>query len=283
MIPFANVKAQYESIKPDIDDAVLRVLGSGEYILGNEVNQFEREFAAYCGAGHAIAVSSGTSALHLALLAAGVEAGDEVITTPLTFVATVAAIGYSGARAVLADIDENLLTIDPANIERAITSRTKAIIPVHLYGQLAEMDAIRDIAKRHGLVVIEDAAQAHGAELNGKRAGSLGDIACFSFYPTKNLGAYGEGGIVTTSDPEIAERVRRLRDWGQERRSIHSIRGYNYRMDAIQGAVLRVKLRHLNKWNAARRERAGWYDSLLRASDIQIPPVRNDSQHSYHL
>ena len=282
LIRFVDLQAQYRSIKPEIDAAVLRVLESGEFVLGAEVEALEEEFAAHCGATHAVAVSSGTSALHLALLAAGVGPGDEVITTPMTFVATIAAIGYTGARAVLADIDPSTFTIDPALIEAAITTRTRAIVPVHLYGQPADMRAIREIADRHGILVIEDAAQAHGAEYEGRRAGSLGDLGCFSFYPSKNLGAYGEGGMVTTDDARLARAVRTLRDWGKEAKA-HVLKGYNYRMDGIQGAVLRVKLRHLDGWNNARRECAGWYGELLDESPVQIPCTAAYARHVYHV
>ena len=216
MIPLVDLKAQYLSIKQDVDAAMARVMETGQFVLGEEVEGFEREFAAYSGAAQGIALNSGTSALHLALMAAGVTRDDEVITVPFTFVATVAAIGYIGARAVFVDIDPKTFTMDPAQLERAITSRTKAIVPVHLYGQPADMDPILDIAKRHGVKVIEDACQAHGAAYRGRPVGSLGDAACYSFYPGKNLGAYGEGGMVVTSDPEIARTVRMLRDWGQE-------------------------------------------------------------------
>lgn len=283
MIRFVDLKAQYHSIKPEIDSAVLSVLESGQFVLGAEVDSFEREFAAHCGTAHAIAVNSGTSALHLALLAAGVGPGDEVITTPFTFVATVAAIGYTGAQTVLADIDPRTFAIDPAQIEQAITPRTKAIVPVHLYGQAADMRQIRDIAERHGILIIEDAAQAHGAEYDGQRAGSLGDLGCFSFYPSKNLGAYGEGGMVTTGNARLAKTVRALRDWGQESKSHHVLKGYNYRMDGIQGAVLRVKLRYLDEWNAARRERANWYGELLGDSSVKTPCVASCSRHVYHI
>ena len=214
---------------------------------------FEQEFATYCGAAECIALNSGTSALHLALLAAGVGPGDEVITVPFTFVASVAAVSYTGARPVLVDIDPRSFTMDPAAIEAAITPRTKAILPVHLYGQPADMDPIMEIARRHGLVVIEDAAQAHGAKYKGRPVGSIGDMACFSFYPGKNLGAYGEGGAVTTNNAEYARTIRMLRDWGQDRKYHHVLRGFNYRMEGFQGAILRVKLRHLEQWTEARR------------------------------
>ena len=281
-IPFVDLRAQYRSIKPEIDSAVLEVLDSGEFVLGAQIEALEKEFAAHCGTSDAIAVSSGTSALHLALLAAGVGPGDEVITTPLTFVATLAAIGYTGARVVLADIDPLTFTIDPSLIERAITEKTRAIVPVHLYGQPADMSPIREIADRHEIPVIEDAAQAHGAAYDDRRAGSLGNLGCFSFYPSKNLGAYGEGGMVTTSDARLARAVRALRDWGKESNA-HVLKGYNYRMDAIQGAVLRVKLRHLDTWNEARRERASWYTELLVDSPVQTPSVAAYAQHVHHV
>jgi len=283
MIPLTDLQAQYRSIQPEITEAIGRVLASAQFILGPEVAAFEREFAAYCGASEAIAVNSGTSALHLALLAAGVGPGDEVITVPYTFVATVAAIRYAGATPVFVDIDEPWFTMDPSRIEAAITPRTKAILPVHLYGQPADMDPILAVARRHHLFVIEDAAQAHGAEYKGRRCGSLGDIAAFSFYPGKNLGAYGEGGAVVTSNPEWAHRVRVLRDWGQEARYEHTWKGFNYRMDGIQGAVLRVKLRYLVGWTAARRSRAAVYERMLAAAPVQTPHERPHVRHVYHV
>src|SRR6185295_6746212 len=253
---------QYLEIKSEIDAAVLRVLDSTQFVLGPEVEAFEREFAAYSGASEGMAVNTGTSALHLALMAAGVRAGDEVITVPFTFVATVAAIGYIGAKAVFVDIDPATFTMDVAQLEQAITSRTKAIVPVHLYGQPADMDPIVAIARRHGLVVIEDACQAHGAAYKGRPIGSLGDAACFSFYPAQNLGAYGEGGMVVTSNQTIARDVRLLRDLGQDRKHHQVIRGFNCRMDGLQGAILRVKLRHLEGWTEARRTHARTYGEL---------------------
>ena len=252
-VPSLDLKAQYRSIKPEIDAAIAGVLDSGQFVLGSEVAGFEQEFAAYCGTDDCIALNSGTSALHLALLAAGVGPGAEVITVPFTFVASVAAVVYTGARPVLVDIDPRSFTIDPVAIEGAISSRTKVILPVHLYGQPADMDPIMEIARRHRLIVIEDAAQAHGAKYKGRPVGSIGDMACFSFYPGKNLGAYGEGGAVTTSNAEFANTIRMLRDWGQDRKYHHVLHGFNYRMEALQGAILRVKLRHLDRWNEARR------------------------------
>jgi dTDP-4-amino-4,6-dideoxygalactose transaminase len=283
MIPFVDLKTQYLSIKEEIDTAVLKVLDSTQFILGNEVVAFEKEFAAYCNTDYALALNTGTSALHLALLAAGIGAGDEVITTPFTFVATVAAICYAGATPVFVDIDPVSYTIDVAQIEQAITPRTKAILPVHLYGQPADMQPIKEIAHRHGLTVIEDAAQAHRAEYKGQRIGSIGDIGCFSFYPGKNLGAYGEGGAIVTSNPEYARKIKMLRDWGQEERYHHVMKGYNYRMDGIQGAILRVKLRYLDQWTEARRTHAAQYDELLANSAVKTPTVMPYSHHVYHI
>jgi dTDP-4-amino-4,6-dideoxygalactose transaminase len=282
-VPYLDLKAQYQSIKPEIDAAIARVLESGQFVLGPEVAAFEQEFAAYCGAAECIALNSGTSALHLALLAAGVGPGDEVITVPFTFVASVAAVTYTGARPVLVDIDPRSFTMDPATIEAAITPRTKAILPVHLYGQSADMAPIMEIAKRHGLVVIEDAAQAHGAKYKGRPLGNIGDIGCFSFYPGKNLGAYGEGGAVTTNNPEYAHTIRMLRDWGQDRKYHHVLRGFNYRMEGFQGAILRVKLRHLDRWTEARREVVRQYDELLSDSGVETPTEMPWGRHVYHV
>ena len=283
MIPFGDLQAQYRAIKSDIDAAVLRVLDSSQFILGEEVAAFEREFAAYCGAQHAVGVNSGTSALHLALLAAGIGPGVEVITVPFTFVASVAAIEYAGATPVFVDVDERTYTLAPGQLERAITGRTRAIMPVHLYGHPADMDPILDVARRHGLVVIEDAAQAHGAEYNGRRCGSMGDMGAFSFYPGKNLGAYGEGGAVVTNDAELARQIRLRRSWGEERRYEHIVRGFNYRMDGIQGAILRVKLRHLESWTTARRARAAEYIRSLADDGIVTPCEHAGCRHVYHV
>jgi dTDP-4-amino-4,6-dideoxygalactose transaminase len=283
VIPLVDLKAQYRSIKPEIDDAITRVLESGQFVLGEDVAAFEREFATFSGATHGIAVNSGTSALHLALLAAGVGRNDEVITVPFTFVATVAAIRYTGARPVFVDVEPKSLTMDVTRLEAVITTRTRAIVPVHLYGQPADMDPIMSIARRHDLVVIEDAAQAHGAEYKGRRVGSIGDLGCFSFYPGKNLGAYGEGGLVTTSSPAYARTIRMLRDWGEEARYQHVVQGFNYRMDAIQGAILRVKLRHLPTWTERRRAHAARYDELLRGTSVERPKTLKDRRHVRHL
>jgi dTDP-4-amino-4,6-dideoxygalactose transaminase len=282
MIPLVDLKAQYASIKPEIDEAIHRVLDNCSYILGPEVAAFEQEFASYCSNAHGIGMSSGTAALHMALLAADVGPGDEVITTPFTFVATVSAIEYAGAKPVLVDIDPETFCIDVAALEAAVTPRTKALIPVHLFGQPADMDPILALARRKGLRVIEDAAQAHGAEYHGRRAGSLGDMACFSFYPAKNLGAVGEGGMVVTGDEALARKLRLLRDWGAERKYHHVIRGYNFRLEGIQGAVLRVKLRHLERWTEARRAIAARYDAALGAAGIATPVVRKGCRHVYH-
>jgi dTDP-4-amino-4,6-dideoxygalactose transaminase len=282
-VPYLDLKAQYRSIKPEIDAAIARVLDSCQFVLGPEVAGFEQDFATYCGTSECIALNSGTSALHLALLAAGVGPGDEVITVPFTFVASVAAVLYAGARPVLVDIDPRSFTMDPATIEAAITPRTKAILPVHLYGQSVDMDPIMEIARRRGLVVIEDAAQAHGAKYKNRPVGSIGDMACFSFYPGKNLGAYGEGGAVTTNNPEFARTVRTLRDWGQDRKYHHALRGFNYRMEGFQGAVLRVKLRHLEQWTEARRAIVSEYNRLLADSGVEVPKEMPWARHVYHV
>lgn len=283
MIPFVDLKSQYNSIKDEINTAVLNVLESTQFILGDEVLGLEQEFSAYCSAEHGVALNTGTSALHLALLAAGIGPGDEVITVPFTFVATVSAIAYTGATPVFVDIDPVSYTIDVNQIEKAITAKTKAIMPVHLYGQPADMDPIMEIARRHGLTVIEDAAQAHRSEYKGRRVGSIGDIGCFSFYPGKNLGAYGEGGMAVTNNAEYAQKMRMLRDWGQEGRYNHVMKGYNYRMDGIQGAILRVKLRYLDRWTEARRTHASQYDTLLASSGLKTPVAMPYGHHVYHV
>jgi len=283
MIPFLDLRAQYHSIKREIDDAVLNVLESAQYVLGEQVTGFEREFAAYCGAAHGVAVNSGTSALHLAMLAADIGPGHEVITVPFTFVATVAAIRYTGARPVFVDIDPKSYTVDVSRLERAITPRTRAIVPVHLYGQPADMAPILDIAGKHNLPVIEDAAQAHGAKYCSRRVGSLGDMGCFSFYPGKNLGAYGEGGMVVTNNPDFAQRMRMQRDWGAEKKYEHVLPGFNYRMEAFQGAILRVKLRHLDRWTTQRRELASSYSEELKRIGVEPPVEMPYARHVYHV
>ena len=284
MIPLLDLSAQYRQIGAALESAVIGVLRSGHYVLGEEVASFERDFAAYCGARHAVAVNTGTSALHLALLAAGIGRGDEVITTPFTFVATVAAILYAGARPVLVDIDPETMTLDPALVEAAISPATRAIIPVHLYGQMADMDPLLALADRYGLAVIEDACQAHGADYHGRRAGSLGVAGCFSFYPGKNLGACGEGGMLVTNSERLATTARRLRDWGQQERYHHTAKGFNYRMDAIQGAVLGVKLKHLESWTEQRRAHAARYTRLLGGiNSIRLPVEAPGRRHVYHI
>jgi len=282
VIPLVDLRAQYRTIEDEVMAAIRGVLESGQFVLGPETAAFERELAGYCQTAEAVGTSSGTSALHLALLAAGVGPGDEVITVPLTFVATVAAIGYTGARPVFVDVRPDSLTMDPALLEAAITPRTRAVVPVHLYGQPADMGPILEIARGHGLRVIEDACQSHGAEYAGRRAGSLGDLGCFSFYPGKNLGAYGEGGAVVTNDAGLAGVVRKQRHWGQVRRYHHDSKGFNYRLEELQAAILRVKLRHLEDWTEARRAHARSYDELLagRPPTVgQMPYAR----HVYHL
>lgn len=283
MIPFVDLKAQYLSIKAEIDAAIAEVLESCQFVLGEKVEALESDFARYCQTRYALGVNSGTSALHLALLAAGVKPGDEVITVSYTFVASVAAICYTGARPILVDIDPRCCTMDPSLIEAAITSRTKAIMPVHLYGTCADMDPILEIVRRHNLIVIEDAAQAHGAEYKGKRAGSMGDLACFSFYPGKNLGAYGEGGAVVTNDGKYAEVIRRLRDHGQSQKYHHDEVGYNYRMEGMQGAVLGVKLRHLDDWNAARRRHATDYRESLADTGLRMLDETPYNRSVHHI
>jgi dTDP-4-amino-4,6-dideoxygalactose transaminase len=283
MIPFVDLAAQYESIKQEVEAAVRATLASNQFILGKEVAAFEEEFAAYCGVKYGVALNSGTSALHLALLAVGVGPGSEVITVSCTFVATVAAIAYTGARPVFIDVDARTLNMDAGQIESAITDRTKAIMPVHLHGHPADLDPILEIAHRHGLPVIEDAAQAHGAEYKGRRVGSLGDLGCFSFYPSKNLGAYGEGGMVVTDNEGFARTMRMLRDWGQEKKYHHVLKGFNYRMDGVQGAILRVKLRRLDGWNEARRRHAALYNELLADTGVQTPVEMAYGRHVYHI
>lgn len=276
------MKPQLDMLREEIREAIDSVLESRQFILGRHVEEFERGFADYCGVEHAIAVNSGTSALHLALLAAGVQPGDEVITVPFTFAATVATVYYCGARPVFADIDPITYTMDPSQVSGLITPRTKAILPVHLYGQPADMDPILDVARQHGLPVIEDAAQAHGAEYKGRRSGGIGDLGCFSFYPSKNMGACGEGGIVTTNDPELAQTVRLLRDWGQDRKYHHALRGFNYRMEGLQGAILSVKLRYVEHWTEGRRKVAAAYDMSLDEPGVVRPTAMPYARHVFH-
>jgi dTDP-4-amino-4,6-dideoxygalactose transaminase len=281
-IPFVDLKAQYRTIAKDIDAAVARVIQRGDFILGEDVREFEKEFAAYCRAQHCVSVASGTEALQLAIMALGIGAGDEVITPAHTFIATALATHQAGAKPVFVDCDE-FYTIDVTKIERAITPRTKAIMPVHLYGQPADMDPILEIAKKHKLAVIEDACQAHGAEYKGRRCGSIGDIAAFSFYPGKNLGAYGDGGAITTNRADLAEQMRLLRDYGQKQKYEHLMKGYNSRLDTMQAAILRAKLPHLDQWNAARARAAAKYNELLANSGLVTPKTASYSKHIFHL
>ena len=283
MIPLVDLGAQYREIGEELEAAVLRVLRSGNYALGPEVEAFEAEFAAYCGTAQAVGVNSGTSALLVALRACGIGPGDEVITVPFTFVATAATIAETGAAVQFVDIDPRSFTLDPATLASQVTERTKAIVPVHLYGQPADMDPVLQVARDHGLTVIEDAAQAHGALYKGRKVGGLGDLACFSFYPSKNLGACGEGGIITTNDPERARTARMLRDWGQDGKYNHVLRGGNYRLDGIQGAVLRVKLRYLDAWTDARRRVAARYDTLLASARVETPETMAYATHAYYV
>lgn len=283
-VPFLDLKTQYESIRYEITVALQHVLDTTAFAGGPFVEEFEKDFASFCECEFAIGVGSGTAALWMVLSGLGIGQGDEVITAPNTFIATAEAISFSGAKPVFVDIDEQTYTIDPEKLEGAITPRTKAIIPVHLYGQTASMDPILQIAKAHGLFVIEDACQAHGAEYKGQLAGSMGDAGCFSFYPGKNLGAYGEAGAITTNNPELAKKMRMFRDHGQVKKYYHSIMGWNARMDGFQGAVLRVKLKYLSVWNEARRRNAQLYNELLSNVNNVITPLEADyTKHIYHV
>lgn len=283
MILCSNPRAQYLAHQAEIDAAIARVLDQGWYIVGQETTAFEAEFASYIGVDHAIGVGSGTEALHVALKACGLGAGDEVITVAQTAVATVAAIEMAGATPVFVDIEEGFLTLDPLKLERAITPRTRAIIPVHLYGQPADLAPIIEIARRHNLLLIEDCAQAHGATYKGKRVGSFGDVACFSFYPTKNLGAIGDGGMVVTNDAEIAKQSRLLREYGWAERYVSSISGWNSRLDELQAAILRIKLRYLDADNESRNKIARRYLADLGGLDLVLPSVRFEATHVFHL
>lgn len=281
-IPFVDLKAQYASIRQEIDQATTRVLESGRFILDREVSAFEHEFAEYCGVEQAAGVSSGTDALHLSLLACGVGQGDEVITASFTSVATVAVIEFTGAKPVLVDIDPESFTIDPAKVLTAITPRTRAVIPVHLFGCPADLSSLQEICRACGIYLVEDCAQAHGAAWRSKKVGGWGDIAAFSFYPTKNLGAYGDGGAVVTSDPALAQKVRALRQYGWEQRQVSKTKGINSRLDELQAAILRVKLKHLNNWNDRRREIASWYGERLSQTEVTLPALPADAFSVYH-
>ena len=282
-VPFVDLAAQYATIGPEIDRAISDVLRKTDFVLGKELALFEEEFAAFCDTKFAVGVDSGTSALELSLRAYGIGAGDEVITAANTFIATVLAISYTGATPVLADVDPTTYTLDPLRLKEAITPRTKAIIPVHLYGQPADMDPILELARQHSLIVLEDACQAHGATYKGKRAGALGHAAAFSFYPAKNLGAYGDGGMIVTNDEHVAVALRMLRDYGQSKKYRHEILGYNRRLDTLQAEVLRVKLKYLDAWNEARREHAHVYNRLLCDSEVILPVEADYSKSVWHL
>jgi len=283
-VPFLNLRAAHDPIKAEILSAIQEVIESSAFAGGSFVARFDQEFAAFCQTKHSIGLGSGTEALWLPLLALGVGHGDEVITVPSTFMATAEAITYCGAKPVFIDIDEQTYTMDPALLERAITPRTKAIIPVHLFGQVADMDPIMEIARRHGIPVIEDACQAHGAEYKGRRAGSIGIAGAFSFYPGKNLGAMGEAGAVTTNDSALKARIETLRDHGQHKKYHHSMVGWNARMDGMQAAVLSIKLKRLEDGNAARRANAEHYHSLLSTENkLCLPRENDDRKHVYHL
>jgi dTDP-4-amino-4,6-dideoxygalactose transaminase len=282
-IPFLDLKAQYASIKPEIDAAVMGVLESCGFIGGETLKRFERNFAAYMGAKHAVGSCSGTSALHLALLGAGVKRGDEVITACNTFIATTEAIAHAGARPVLVDVDEATQLIDPAKIEAAITSKTTCIIPVHLYGQPADMDAIRDIAKRKHLKIVADAAQSHGASIDGDRKKTLGDVTATSFYPGKNLGAAGDAGAAVTDNEDVAIYMRTLGDHGSREKYHHQYEGWNYRLDAMQAAILDVKLKYLDRWTEARRSHAARYDKAFAGTNVIPIQAATGRHHVYHL
>ena len=283
-VPFLDLRAQHDPLRAELLAAIGEVIDRSAFAGGPMVAQLEEDFAAYCQTGVAVGVGSGTEALWLALLAQGIGPGDEVITVPNTFMATAEAISYCGAKPVFVDVDEQTYTLDPRQLERAITPRTKAVIPVHLFGQIADMDPIMEIAQRHCLMVIEDACQAHGAEYKGRRAGSIGHAGCYSFYPGKNLGAWGEAGAVVTNDRALAAKIRILRDHGQETKYHHSCIGWNARMDGIQAAVLRVKLKGLDHGNAARRAHARRYDELLSGLEhLAVPPAAEYGVHVYHL
>jgi dTDP-4-amino-4,6-dideoxygalactose transaminase len=283
VIPLVDLKAQSRAIKRDVLRRMEAVIDDARYILGKEVTEFEEQFAQYCGTNHCIGMANGTEAIHMALRALEIGPGDEVITAGNSFAATAFAIAYAGAEAVFVDIDPADFNIDTTLIEAAITDKTKAIIPVHLFGQPARMNEIMEIGRRHGLKVVEDAAQAHGAELDGQRCGSFGDIGCFSFYPGKNLGAFGDGGAVVTNDPELAERLRLLRNYGQKQKNRHDTLGFNCRLDTLQACVLLSKMQHIEGWTEQRRQVAQWYREELDGTNFELPQAHDDSRHVYHL
>jgi len=283
MIPFFNLKTQYNEIKDEINRSINRVLSGGNFILGEEVASFEEKFAKFCKVKFTIAVGSGSSALFLALKSIGIKEGDEVITVPNTFIATAYTISHTGAKPVFVDVEEDTFNIDTTKIEDRITDKTKAILPVHLYGYPADMDPILEIAEKHNLKIVEDAAQAIGSEYKGKKIGSFGDVTAFSFYPTKNLGAYGDGGMIVTKDSKIAEKIKLLRNYGQKLKYHHILIGFNSRLDEIQAAILKIKLKKLNKWIDLRRKNAKLYNKLLKNTHVITPIERQDSKHVYYL
>src|SRR5437773_6154926 len=283
-VPLLDLKAHHEPMREELEAAIREVIDSSAFAGGPFVAKFEQEFAAFCGSAYAIGVGNGTDALWLTMMELGIRSGDEVITVPMTFMATAEAISFCGAKPVFVDIDERTYTLDPILLERAITRRTKAIIPVHLFGQAADLDPILEIARRHGLPVIEDACQAHGAEYKGRKAGSLGICGCFSFYPGKNLGALGEAGAVVTNSEELTNKIQMLRDHGQAKKYHHALVGWNARMDGIQGAALRVKLKHLDRANQARRANARFYEQhLAEVEEVILPTEAEYARHVYHL
>jgi dTDP-4-amino-4,6-dideoxygalactose transaminase len=282
MIPMVDLKIQYLKIKDEIDRGILEALEKTQFILGPNVAAFETEAAAYLGVQHAVGVASGTDALHLALAAAGIGVGDEVITSPFTFIATAEAIRYVGATPVFVDIDPKTFNIDPARIEAAITPKSRAVLPVHLFGQPADMAAIESICAKHGLILIEDCAQSFGAHINGRMTGALGTLGCFSFFPSKNLGCYGDGGMVSTNSPELAEQVRILRNHGSRVRYHHDVIGFNSRLDEIQAVILRIKLKQIDEFNVGRRRVARLYKELLQDSQVTTPYEDGKGIHVYH-
>ena len=282
-IPLVDLQAQYKKIAGEINEKISHVIQKGDFILGEELELFEKEFANYCGTNYAVGVGSGNDALILSLLACGIKPQDEVITAVNTFAATVEAISFTGAKPVLVDIDPASFNIDLNLLEKAITQKTKAIIPVHLYGQPVNMDKVKEIADRHNLFIIEDACQAHGAEYNNKKAGSFGLASAFSFYPGKNLGAYGDGGMVTTNDKDVEEKVRMLRNHGQKQKYSHELKGFTSRLDTIQAGILRIKLKYLDDWNKSRNLLAKMYDELLKGTSLKTPEVGPLTSHVFHL
>ena len=282
-VPYLDLRAQLKPLRAEIDAAVARTLDNCSFCLGPDVGQFEKDFAKFCGAQHALGFTRGTSALHVAMLLLGIGPGDEVITTPYTFIATSWAISYCGAKPVYVDIDEATFNLDPKKLEAAVTPRTKAVLPVHLYGQPFDVDTVAAICKKHNLPFVEDAAQAHGAKYKGKTVGALGDLACFSFYPAKNLGACGEGGALVTNNAALASRAKSLREHGSTVRYHHDEVGYNYRMEGLQGAVLGVKLKHLNAWTRERQRVAARYAELLADTPLQLPTVPAGNESAWHL